>query len=194
MGKKKTRRRWSITEMMEAEGDDFGSSGLRISSEGLALSVRGIGAQVMRNPIQTSARCRCLLRSLGIRTKIDNHSPQLRDMNDIALLEQSHFANDLIEVALPGRLQVVEVLQKAERVFACAGPVLSWSFGFLDRVIGEAKEYGRLLLGDAIRSRWIHANASLDVAGHIPSTRLQPSPLQKSQNESPIFVCQPRHI
>lgn len=109
---------------MEAAGDDFGSAGLRISKEGLALSVRGIGAQVMINPIQASARCGRLLCSQGLRTEVHNHYPQLRDMNDIDLPEQSHFANDLVEAALPGGLQVVEVLQKTDRVFACAGPVL----------------------------------------------------------------------
>lgn len=86
---------------MEAAGDDFGSAGLRISKEGLALSVRGIGAQVMINPIHMSARCDSLRFSTGAPTEIHNHCPQLRGMNDIGLLEQSHFANDLVEVALP---------------------------------------------------------------------------------------------
>lgn len=53
MGKKKTRRRGSITQMIEAGDDAFDTGGLVISSEELCASMRGIGVLVIIYPIQS---------------------------------------------------------------------------------------------------------------------------------------------
>lgn len=48
MGKKNTRRSELMTQTLEGD-DDMGVGGLMISKEGLAPSIRGMGALVMMN-------------------------------------------------------------------------------------------------------------------------------------------------